>query len=368
MTTPLCRWGILSTASIARKNWQAILDSGNGELVAVASRNRAKSAQFIAECQAQVPHPQVPEALGSYDELIAAPGIDALYIPLPTGMRKPWVIRAAEAGKHVLVEKPVGNCAANVAEMIAACKANDVQFMDGVMFMHSERLAEMRRVLDKGDGVGRIRRIATQFSFNGGDEFVANNIRAHSMLEPLGCLGDLGWYCVRFSLWALGYAMPEFVTGRIHAQAQQADGLATVPTEFSGELHFTNGVSASFFTSFQAQNTQLAHISGTAGYIALDDFVLPFVGPKMGFNLTQSEFIAEGCHFAMHAGRTHAHFDEAPNNGPTSQEANLFRNFGRLLLTGQRDDHWPTIALKTQRLLDACLESARNASAAVRVA
>ncbi len=368
MPSNLCRWGILSTANIARKNWQAILDSGNGTLVAVASRDAAKSAKFIAECQAQVPYPTAPVALGSYDELIAAPGIDALYIPLPTGMRKEWVIRAAEAGKHVLVEKPVGICAADVAEMIAACKANGVQFMDGVMFMHSARIAEMRRLLDVGDAVGHIRRISTQFSFNGDDAFLGNDIRGHSSLEPMGCLGDLGWYCIRFTLWAMGYAMPEQVTGRIYSQSQQGNGLASVPTDFSGEMFFANGVSAAFFTSFHAQNTQLAHISGSRGYMAIDDFVLPFTGHELTFNVTQSDFIVEGCDFAMHAERLRVHNHESANNAPDSQEANLFRTFGNLVLSGQCDDHWPDIALKTQRVMDACLASARKGSVAMSVA
>jgi predicted dehydrogenase len=368
MTTTHCRWGILSTANIARKNWQAILDSGNGQLVAVASRDAAKSAKFIAECQAQVPHPAVPAALGSYSELIAAPGIDALYIPLPTGMRKEWVIRAAEAGKHVLVEKPVGTCTADVAEMIAACKANGVQFMDGVMFMHSARIAEMRRLLDKGDAVGRIRRIATQFSFNGDDAFLGNDIRGHGTLEPMGCLGDLGWYCIRFTLWAMGYAMPEQVTGRIHTQSKQSDGLASVPTDFSGELFFADGVSAAFFTSFHAQNTQLAHISGSRGYMAIDDFVLPFTGQELTFNVTQSDFIVDGCNFAMHSERLRVHNHESANNAPDSQEANMFRTFGKLVLSGQCDDRWPDIALKTQRIMDACLASAQQCGTAVAIA
>src|SRR4051812_18248990 len=99
-----CRWGILGAAFIAHKNWQSIRDAGNASLVAVASREEERCRQFIAECQAQVPHPVVPEAIDSYEALLARGEIDAVYIPLPTGVRKEWVIRAAEAGKHVLVE------------------------------------------------------------------------------------------------------------------------------------------------------------------------------------------------------------------------------------------------------------------------
>ena len=151
METGVCRWGILGTAGIARKNWQAIALSGNSTLTAVASRSLDRSRQFIAECQAACPLPSAPAAVGSYDELLTRPDVDAVYIPLPTGLRKEWVVRAADAGKHVLVEKPVGVTAADVRDMLAACDRNRVQFMDGVMFMHSRRLDALRRTLDDGD-------------------------------------------------------------------------------------------------------------------------------------------------------------------------------------------------------------------------
>jgi predicted dehydrogenase len=216
MSTKQCRWGILGAATIARKNWQSIRDAGNATLVAVASRDAQRSAQFVAECQRKVPFPQPPAALGSYEELIARPDIDAIYLPLPTGLRKDWAIRAANAGKHVMVEKPVGATVADAEAILAACERNRVQFMDGVMFNHSRRLAEMRQVLDDGKSVGEIRRIATQFSFLGNDDFFRGNIRVDSNLEPLGCLGDLGWYCVRFSLWAMRYQMPRSASGLPH--------------------------------------------------------------------------------------------------------------------------------------------------------
>ena len=208
-TQTICRWGILGTASIAQKNWHAIHSAPNATLVAVASRQLARSQQFIAECQAHVPFGQQPVALGSYEELLQNDQIDAVYLPLPTAIRKQWVVRAAEAGKHVMCEKPCGVDAAEVAEMREVCERNNVQFMDGVMFMHSQRLASLRAALDDGDSVGQIRGIVSQFSFQGGDEFLQGNIRTSSDLEPLGCLGDLGWYNIRLTLWAMNWQMPK---------------------------------------------------------------------------------------------------------------------------------------------------------------
>ncbi|HTR43246.1 MAG TPA: Gfo/Idh/MocA family oxidoreductase, partial [Pseudomonadales bacterium] len=126
------RFGFLSTANIGRKNWKSILASGNSVVSAVASRDEAKSRKFVAEMQKEAPFEEKPEAFGSYEELIESPNVDAVYMPMPTGLRKEWVLRAAAAGKHILCEKPCGVNAAEVQEMISACKKNHVQFMDGV--------------------------------------------------------------------------------------------------------------------------------------------------------------------------------------------------------------------------------------------
>jgi predicted dehydrogenase len=217
MATSVCRWGILGTAGIARKNWRGLALAGNASLVAVASRTLDRSRQFIAECLASCPLPAPPAAVVGYGELLRRSDVDAVYIPLPTGERKRWVLEAAAAGKHVLVEKPVGVTAADVREMLAACDRSGVQLMDGVMFMHSRRLAALRQTLDDGQSVGAVRRIAAQFSFNGSDEFLQNDIRVHSQLEPHGCLGDLGWYTLRFSLWVMRYELPASVTARVLA-------------------------------------------------------------------------------------------------------------------------------------------------------
>src|SRR5580700_6275651 len=227
------RIGILSTARIGRKNWKAIFNSGNCVVAAVASREAQRSHAFIHECQAKFAFEHVPVALGSYEALLASPDVDAVYIPLPTGLRKEYVLRAAAAGKHVLCEKPCGASAADLEEMLAACRKHSVQFMDGVMFMHSPRMARVREYLDDGQSVGPIRRIASAFSFYLGEEFFRTNIRTDGALEPTGCLGDLGWYCIRFALWTLHWQMPEAVAGKILSQSDNLPGRPSSPTEFA---------------------------------------------------------------------------------------------------------------------------------------
>lgn len=360
MTMRVCRWGILSTAGIARKNWQAIRRSGNGVVVAVASRGRERAEAFIAECQREQPFDAAPLACASYEELLARDDVDAVYIPLPTGLRKEWVLRAAEARKHVLCEKPCAASAGDLAEMIEACRRTRVQFMDGVMFMHSARLPQLREVIDDGRTVGEIRRIASQFSFRAPDEFLRDNIRVNSALEPQGCVGDLGWYTIRFSLWVMGYRLPRQVTGRVLSRHGRADSPEEVPTEFSGELCFDGGVSAGFYCSFLAEHQQWGIVSGSRGYVELNDFVLPYYGNEVAFRSENSHFDVQGCEFRMERhSRTHA-VPEYSHSHETAQETNLFRTFNGLVLSGEPDPFWPDIALQTQRVMDACLESARN--------
>lgn len=363
-SAPQCRWAILGSAQIARKNWQAIRHAENASLVAVASRSADRSQQYIDENQAHTPFASAPEAVGGYQALIDRPDIDAIYIPLPTGVRKEWVLKAAAAGKHVLCEKPCGTDADEVREMIEACAAAGVQFMDGVMFMHSARMKALREALDDHSTVGELRRITSQFTFLAPDDFFGENIRASGELEPLGCLGDLGWYNVRLALWAMRYQLPERVTGRLLA----AHGDAQVPTDFSGELFFAGGVSASFYCSFLAENSEWANISGTAGNIHLEDFVLPFKSAEVAFTVNKPHFNQHGCDFQMegHSRRVAVH--EYSDSAITAQETNLFRNFSALVLGGDPDPHWPDIALKTQVVIDACLASAHDGGREISLA
>ena len=360
MSNEKCRWGIVGTAGIARKNWQAIRNSGNGQLVAVGSRTVERAREYIAENQSQIPHDPPPRPIADYEAMIASEDIDALYIPLPTGVRKDYVLKAAAAGKHVLCEKPCGASAAEVKEMIDACAAAGVQFMDGVMFMHSDRMPALRAELDTGEAIGELKRIATQFSFRAPDDFFEGNIRANPALEPLGSLGDLGWYCIRIMLWTLNYEMPVSLTASMIRQYEPGDGSGSVPISLSAELAFPGGVTGSFYCSFETEHQQWANISGSKGHISIPDFVLPYHGPEVGFDVEQAFFDVDLCTFHMERHTRRVEVREYSDSHVTSQETKLFRKFGGLVLGGTPDPHWPEISLKTQQVMDACLESARN--------
>ena len=366
MSEKKCRWGFLSAAWIGIKNWQSVALSGNGEIVAVASRNKAKAQDWIDECQGHVPFATKPEAGEGYDALLARDDIDAVYIPLPTGVRKEWVIKAAKAGKHVLAEKPCGIDVAELEEQLAACNEARVQFMDGVMFMHCGRLNALRETLTDGS-IGELRRVNSQFSFNAGEDFLTENIRMHSGLEPLGCLGDLGWYNIRFSLWVMEYAMPKAVSGRMLRGAARADSPDQVPMEFSGEMFYENGVNASFYCSFLTGNQQWAHVCGTEGTVRLDDFVVPFYGSDVSYTVGNNEGNQHVCDFNMERHDRVVSVPEYSNSHPTAQETGLFRNFGDLVLSDQPEPKWGEIVLKTQKVLMACIESSRQDGARVEL-
>jgi predicted dehydrogenase len=364
MASTVCRWGILGAANIARKNWKAIRLAENATLTAVASREPARAKSWLGACQAECPFPTVPGACG-YEELLKRSDVDAVYIPLPTGVRREWVVKAASAGKHVLCEKPCGPNAGELRAMLDACKANGVQFMDGVMFMHGKRLPLLGTAIDDGETIGQLRRITTQFSFAAGAEFLQNNIRVSNELEPLGCLGDLGWYNIRFSLWVMKYRMPLKVGGRM--LAEYGTGPAPVPLEFCGELFFAGGESASFYCSFNTELQQWAHICGTKGSISVRDFVLPYYGCESEFVADRPVFNVKGTKYHWESHPKRFAVTEYSDGAPDAQETNMIRNFSTLVLSGKPDPTWGEIALKTQTVLDACLASARSGGALVDV-
>jgi predicted dehydrogenase len=361
MPSTVCRWGILGAANIARKNWKAIRLAENATLTAVAGREPARAKEWLDANQCECPFPTSPVACG-YDELLKRPDVDAVYIPIPTGVRREWVVRAASAGKHVLCEKPCAPDAHDLREMLDACKARNVQFMDGVMFMHGKRLPLLRSVIDDGETVGQLRRIASQFSFAAGDDFLKNNIRVSNAMEPLGALGDLGWYNIRFTLCVMKYALPAKVSGRM--LTTHASG---VPLEFSGEMFWPSDVSASFYCSFNTELQQWAHVSGTKGSIDVRDFVLPYYGCESSFVADRPVFNVKGTRYHWESHPKRFAVTEYSDGAPDAQETNMIRTFSDLVLGGKPDPIWGEIALKTQVVLDACLASARMDGANVEV-
>ena len=345
---PALRWGVMGCANIASKNALAILSADGNRLVAVASRSLLKarawaSARGIAQDKAYV----------GYDLLLADPDVDAVYIPLPTTFHREWVLKAAAAGKHVLCEKPVAPTAREAAECVKACADAGVVWMDGVMFMHHRRLAAMRAVLDDAGRFGAVRHVTSDFSFPGDDAFHANNIRVKADCEPLGCLGDLGWYNIRFSLWAHGWAAPATAQCTYH---RAADG--DVPVECSGVLAWADGRSATFHCAFTQALTQTAAVIGTKGRLSLNDFVVCKDAERVTFDVQTDAGMVDTARVCVATDRREA-------TDGCCQEAAMFETFAGLAQGGEGGRaFWGRVSVLTQAVVDACVASATAAGGA----
>ncbi len=158
----------------------------------------------------------------------------------------------------------------------------------------------------------------------------------------------------------MGWQLPRQVSGKILARYEMPGQSGTVVTEFSGELLFQSGASAGFFCSFLAQNQEWALVSGTQGYARVEDFVVPFAGDKVGFEVSNHQFVKSGCEFKMQPQARHLEVAEHSQAHPSAQESNLFRKFAEQIRSGQLNETWPEFALKTQAVVEACLAAARQ--------
>ncbi|MFP4322792.1 MAG: Gfo/Idh/MocA family protein, partial [Anaerolineales bacterium] len=226
MTTTI-RWGILSTASIARRRVvPALQSSRNGEVVAVASRDADRARAFAAE-------QDIPRSYGSYEALLGDPNIDAIYIGLPNNLHAEWAMHCAAAGKPTLCEKPLALDAKQAQQMVDAFATRGVPFAEAFMYRFHP---QTRRVLELvAEGVlGDLHAINAVFSFRLPPE-AAENIRLQASLGG-GSLMDVGCYCVNLMRLATG-AEPEAVTAQ--ALIGKTSG---VDERFTGTLRFPGGV------------------------------------------------------------------------------------------------------------------------------
>jgi predicted dehydrogenase len=270
-----CKWGLLGCANIANKNVRAIQLSENSELVAIASRSIEKAKAFASDNGLKD-----AKLYSSYEELLSDPNVQCIYMPLPTALHLEWAVKVAKARKHLLIEKPAALNADQLSEIIMACRSNNVLFMDGVMFMHHDRLHLLRNCL-QDPFAGEVMRVNSSFSFNGSNNgFIGSNIRTNPAGDPLGALGDLGWYCIRLGLIAFSMGkdeehivMPTTCTSRCMAWSED-----TVPLECDAVVKFDDmgntkelRFSASFLLPFQQRFEILSvgKLKGTADRVTL---------------------------------------------------------------------------------------------------
>ncbi|HMP60364.1 MAG TPA: Gfo/Idh/MocA family oxidoreductase [Gemmatales bacterium] len=260
---PPVRFGILGVAKINDRLIPAFGQSERAQLVAIASRARDRAEAAARERG-------IPKAHGSYEELLADPEVDAVYIPLPNHMHGEWTLKAADAGKHVLCEKPLALTAAQAQHMADHCRAREVRLMDGFMWPHHERTARLRQTLDAGT-IGDVVRLTTCFTFPLPLE--TDNIRLHPEWGG-GSLYDVGCYPVYLARWLFRsepirvQAVAEFH----RAGKSQAPG---VDLRMDVLLEFSEGRTALFDCGFTLPYRTQAEIVGTRGSIQIPRMWLP---------------------------------------------------------------------------------------------
>jgi predicted dehydrogenase len=243
-----------------------------------------------------------------------------------------WTIRAAEAGKHVLCEKPLGVSTSDALLMIDACQKHRVVLLDGVMWYHTSRAREMKRLADTG-ALGELRQITSAFTFPG-NVLANDNVRFSRELGG-GSLLDIGWYCVGVSLWLLN-SFPE----RVFAAAQW---LSSVDMHMNGLMWFPEHQVASFESGFTAIRRRWVELAGSKAALVCDDFSRPW-------NIDKPRFWIHDEH-----GVSHAHVYEHP-----PIERCLIEAFSQLIETQSINHEWLQLSLQTQQVCDALLRSARS--------
>jgi predicted dehydrogenase len=253
------RWGVLSTAKIGLVNVIPAMQQGElCEIVAIASSSFEKARAAAKKLGIQ-------EAYGSYEELLSAPHIDAVYIPLPNHLHVPWSIKALEAGKHVLCEKPLGLTATETEQLLgAAAKYPKLKIMEAFMYRHHPQWQRARQMVAEGK-IGELRTIQTFFSYNNTDEKNIRNIAEFGG----GGLMDIGCYCISLSRFIFG-AEPDRIFGMMEFDPEFKTDRLT-----SGILDFGRGTST-FTCSTQLAPFQRVNIFGTDGWIEIE---IPFNAP-----------------------------------------------------------------------------------------
>lgn len=256
MSKPL-RWGVLSTANIGRVAVNpAIQSSANGVLVAVASRGADRARDF-AEATG------IPRWHGTYEGLIEDPEVDAVYVPLPNSLHREWAIRAAQAGKHVLCEKPLALTETECREMEDAATQAGVLLMEAFMYRFHPRTQRVVELTRQGY-LGAFRNLRSTFTFR---LTRPGNIRMDPELGG-GALMDVGCYCVNVARTVAGAEPVE-----VHARANWAD--TGVDAEMTGLLRFADGAMAHFDCALTQERCEAYEVQGEDGYLRVPRAFLP---------------------------------------------------------------------------------------------
>jgi predicted dehydrogenase len=251
-TSTKLRWGVLSTAAIGRKKVIPAMQQGSHTTVAaIASRNLAKSKEAAAALG-------IPTAYGSYEELLADPNIDAIYNPLPNHLHVPWTIKAAEAGKHVLCEKPISLTVAEAKTLLAVRDRTGVKIGEAFMVVTHPQWIRVRQLLDEGR-IGPLRAVAGLFSYYNVDPA---NIRNQADIGG-GALMDIGCYMVLAARFGFQQEPTSVVATLDRDPRMHTDRLTSALLDFPGGQ-------ATFTCSTQLVPYQRVQFFGAKGRIEIE--------------------------------------------------------------------------------------------------
>lgn len=249
------RWGLLSTARINDALIGPIRAAKRSELAAVASRDPAKGREYAAA-------KGIPTAYGSYEELLADPRIDAVYIALPNALHCEWAVKAAQAGKHVLVEKPIAISLDELDQMTQAARTHGVTLFEAFMYLHHPQTRRALELIGEGK-LGELQLVQSWFHFYLPAEN-AGNIRLSAGLSG-GSLWDVGVYPNSLAITLLGAGAPETVW------ADRIVGESGVDVAMRGQMHFAGGKVAQISSGFRTPFREGAFIVGDAGILQIPE-------------------------------------------------------------------------------------------------
>jgi len=250
MKTKKLRWGLLSTARINRAVIPPIRSSSCGDLTAVCSRTQERVQAYAQEWK-------IPRTFDSYEAMLADPDIDVIYNPLPNSLHTEWAIKAAQAGKHVLCEKPLALTVEEVDQMIAAAFQTGKVISEAFMYRHHPQTLKVKQLIEEGE-IGELRMIKGAFSFfldRPGDVRVDPDLGG-------GSIWDVGCYPISYTRFMVG-AEPEAVFG------SQVTGLTGTDDTFAGQMRFPGDILAQFDCSFRVQHRTYMEIAGSKGTITV---------------------------------------------------------------------------------------------------
>ncbi len=264
------RWGLLSTARINGALLPPLRSSARNILTAVASRDLERAKIYADERN-------IPRVFGSYEELLADPDVDVIYNPLPNSMHTEWTIKAAQAGKHVLCEKPLANTVEEVDAITEAAKKAGVIVMEAFMYRHHPQTLKVKELVDAG-AIGKLQLIRGSFTFMMPADR-ENDVRLNASLGG-GSIWDVGCYPISYARLIAG-AEPTEVFGW-----QVTGANSGVDESFFGQIHFPNHVYAQFDCGFRTPQRTNMELVGDQGSITVK---LPFT-PK----LNEEIFVTNG--------------------------------------------------------------------------